>query len=249
MDSELLGGDAFVDGIQRATTAQIVSDKLVFMIASGLLDVGDALPSERDLARTLGISRTTARRAIQLMAERGLIEIAQGARTRVVRVPSDSDSAEMPLVLNLAAHDLRSVYAARRTIEREILQDVARTISTKTIARLNDLVEAQADMLADRAAFQISDREFHETIYRAGSNPVLSELALGLYAYGLGYRRKVLSLPGAIARSHADHRRIIEALMAHDPQNAALRADEHLVNIYDTTSDAMRNPSPPDMAR
>ena len=245
MDADQLASNAFIEGIQRSTTAQIVSDKLAFMIASGLLNVGDALPSERDLGQTLGISRVTVRNAIQILATRGLVEISQGARTRVIRQSVKGAPAELPLTLNLAAHDLRSVYAARRMIEREVLGDVSRHISPATLARLKDLVKAQGEMYGDVAAFQISDREFHETIYRSGSNPVISEIALGLYAYGLGFRRKALSVEGAIARSHSDHQKFVKALDAGDEQNAILRADEHLANIYDTTSDVMIKPKAP----
>lgn len=245
MDAHALANNAFIEGIQRSTTAQIVSDKLAFMIASGLLNVGDTLPSERDLGRTLGISRVTVRSAIQILATRGLVEIAQGARTRVIRQAADGTPPEMLLTLNLAAHDLRSVYSTRRIIEREIIPDVTRNLSAETLKRLKDLVIAQGDLYDDVAAFQISDREFHETIYRAGGNLVICELALGLYAYGLGFRRKALSLPGAVARSHADHKRIVEALETGHEQNAVLRADEHLANIYDTTSDVMVKPASP----
>lgn len=242
MSAHLLTSDAFLEGIHRSTTAQVVSDKLAFMIASGLLTVGDALPSERDLGRMLGISRVTVRNALQILATRGLVEISHGARTRVISQQVEGAAPEILLTLNLATHDLRSVYEARRAIEREILRDVARSLTKETLDRLSDLVAAQGEMYDDVAAFQISDREFHETIYRAGSNPVLSEIALGLYAYGLGFRRKALSVEGAIARSHADHRRIVEALGTRDEQDALLRADEHLANIYDTTSDAMGGP-------
>ena len=243
VESRVLTNDAFIEGIQRSTTAQIVADKLAFMIASGLLSIGDALPSERDLGQMLGISRVTVRAAIQILAGQGLVEISQGARTRVISQPSSDMPTEILLTLNLATHDLRSVYAARRLIEREIINDVIHTLRPDTLERLRTLVAAQEEMYGDVAAFQISDREFHETIYRAGTNPVISEFALGLYAYGLGFRRRALSVDGAIARSHSDHRRIVESLAEGDPQNAALRADEHLANIYDTTSDAMGVPS------
>src|SRR3712207_3994179 len=55
------------------------------MIASGLLRPGDDLPSERDLAAALEVSRETVRGAVQILAARGMVEVAQGARPRVRR--------------------------------------------------------------------------------------------------------------------------------------------------------------------
>ncbi|WP_266064571.1 FadR/GntR family transcriptional regulator [Brucella intermedia] len=234
-----LRSEVFAASIKRTSTTSMIADKLAFMIESGLLNVGDHLPSERDLAATFGVARMTVRHAIHMLAAKGLVEMSQGARTRIVRQEGLGAASEMILSVNLAAHDLRSAYATRRIIEREIMQELARTITSKTLSRLKDLVNTQRSLFDDVASFQISDREFHETIYRASNNQVLSELALGLYAYGLGFRRKAMSMPGAVARSQADHELIVAALESGDPQDAALRADEHLANILNTTSDAM----------
>src|SRR5438105_9650647 len=61
-----------------------ISDKLAYMIHSGLLRVGDELPSERELASTLGVSRETVRAAIGVLQARRMVEVSQGSRTRVL---------------------------------------------------------------------------------------------------------------------------------------------------------------------
>ena len=115
-----------------------------------------------------------------------------------------------------------------------------RLISAGDLARLEALLHEQAGMLTDAVAFQISDREFHEVIYRSGGNPILTEMALSLYAYGLDFRRKALVVPGAIARSLADHRRIVAALVRRDAPATIGAADRHLASVYETTRLAMQ---------
>src|SRR5690349_22629436 len=70
--------------IAKRTVKDQISDKLAYMIHSGLLRAGDELPSERELASTLGVSRETVRAAIGVLAARHMIEVSQGSRTRVL---------------------------------------------------------------------------------------------------------------------------------------------------------------------
>ena len=71
-------------GIAKRTVKDQISDKLAYMIHSGLLRPGDELPSERELASTLGVSRETVRSAIAVLQARQMIEVSQGSRTRVL---------------------------------------------------------------------------------------------------------------------------------------------------------------------
>src|SRR5690242_7282960 len=71
--------------VSKRTVREQIAGKLAAMIRSGLLRVGDEMPSERDLSATLEVSRETVRSAVQALAAVGMLEISQGARTRVAR--------------------------------------------------------------------------------------------------------------------------------------------------------------------
>src|SRR5258708_9495220 len=70
--------------IGRRTVRERISDKLASLIASGILQIGEELPSERELAALLSVSRETVRGAIQTLAATGVVAVSQGFRTRVV---------------------------------------------------------------------------------------------------------------------------------------------------------------------
>ena len=72
--------------IHKQTAKDMIRDKIISMIASGILQLGDELPSERELSTMLAVSRETVRGAIQLLAGEGVVQVSQGARTRVSRV-------------------------------------------------------------------------------------------------------------------------------------------------------------------
>ncbi|MGO4872471.1 MAG: winged helix-turn-helix domain-containing protein, partial [Roseiarcus sp.] len=60
--------------MSKRTVRERISDKLASLIASGILHLGDELPSERELASLLSVSRETIRGAIQTLAAKGILE-------------------------------------------------------------------------------------------------------------------------------------------------------------------------------
>lgn len=74
------------EAIRKQTAKEIIRDKIVSLIASGILQVGDELPGERELAAMLAVSRETVRGAVQRLAGEGIVQVSQGARTRVAKV-------------------------------------------------------------------------------------------------------------------------------------------------------------------
>ena len=64
--------------LARRTVRERISDKLASLVASGILDVGDELPSERELASMFAVSRETVRGAVQTLAAKGIVEISAG---------------------------------------------------------------------------------------------------------------------------------------------------------------------------
>lgn len=226
-------------GIGKRTVKEQISDKIAYMICSGLLQIGDELPSERELAVTLNVSRETVRSAIQTLAGRGMVEISQGARTRVVRNDGYPLHEAVGALRALKNYDEQVVSDARKVLEVAVLRDAAVHISEPDLNRLEGLVQRQAEMLDDPVRFQISDREFHEIIYRACSNPLLSQYVTDLYGYALDFRRAALQVPGTVQRSYHDHKAIVAALRTHDPDAAEAAIGSHLDNIHTTTVKAM----------
>ena len=100
-------------------------------------------------------------------------------------------------------------------------------------------VEAQRAAIADPVRFLITDREFHFAIYRACGNPALADFVIDLYGYMMEHRRRAVSEPGAIAASWDDHRRIVDALTAHDREAVVAGFAVHLERIHRTTRSSL----------
>src|ERR1700679_1708862 len=114
--------------LTRRTVRERISDKLTSLVASGILQVGEELPSERELASLLAVSRETVRGAIQTLAGQGIVEIAQGARTRVVSRKIDTLTIGVASPSAIDGYDLESVHDARLLVERAIVAEAAARI-------------------------------------------------------------------------------------------------------------------------
>ena len=100
--------------LTRRTVRERISDKLASLVASGILQVGDELPSERELAALLAVSRETVRGAIQTLAAMGVVAVSQGARTRVIsqRIESLKIGVTSPSAINSYDLEVRAQRAA-----------------------------------------------------------------------------------------------------------------------------------------
>ena len=227
------------------TVRERISDKLASLVASGILQVGDELPSERELAALLAVSRETVRGAIQTLAAMGVVAVSQGSRTRVVSRKIDTFKIGVTSPSAINAYDLESVHKSRLLVERAIAAQSALRIADSTLAQLEQSLAIQKLTMRDPVHFLICDREFHLAIYRSCGNPLLADFVTDLYAFMLDHRRVAVSHPGAIEKSYLDHVAIFEALSRRDPEAATEAIGRHIDRIYATTVDLLADEPKP----
>lgn len=227
--------------IGKRTVKDQISDKIAYMIHSGLLQPGDELPSERELASTLSVSRETVRSAIGVLQAKHMVEVSQGARTRILGTGPFKLYESVSTLGDLKNRSIEEVSEARTAVEVQVIRLAAQRINKQQLKRLDDLVAEQGSMLKDPVRFQISDQEFHHTLYRACGNNLLADVVSDFYGYALEYRRRVLRREGAISRSVSEHRNIVEALKKRQPELAVQAMQQHLDQVHKTTLDEMSN--------
>lgn len=229
------------DAVSRRTVRDIVAEKIALLIASGILRVGDHLPSERDLAAAFQVSRESVRGGVQILSTMGVLGVSQGARTRVVStdVAAFAPSLREPRIINSYALD--DVHAARLHVEIKVVSDAALRIDDDTLDALDRSLAEQHHALDDPVRFLIFDREFHLAIYRACGNPVLADFVADLYSYLMSQRRDAVSQPGSTRRSFEDHAAIVAGLKIRSPEAVAAAFRIHVDRIYLTTRSLVSN--------
>ncbi|GEN23854.1 FadR/GntR family transcriptional regulator [Halomonas cupida] len=231
---------AFEKTLQNKTKKDILADRLVSMITDGLLRDGDVLPSERDLAQLFGVSRETVRGAISQVSGYGLINVSQGAKSRICATESELGAYRKRNMQDDSCFanrfDIESVFESRFVVEGAIARRAAMNIDDEGIQALENMLEAQAGMFdAPVLHFQLSDESFHKLISEYARNDILAGYSEDLFAFGLKIRRLILQEPGGVEQSYREHCHIVEALKLRDPDAAERAMLAHLDSIYRTT--------------
>ena len=191
------------------------------------LDAGDRLPSERDLARRLGVSRTSLREALTALRIEGAIEVQHGNGIYLLRPPRETIP---PIAADLArAHpELPSLGEVRNTLEALAAELAAERRDDADLAAMVAAIRLMETAVSADERGDEGDRAFHAAILAAAHNPVLSDL-LGSLAEGAAtIARASLGRPGQPARSLAAHRLIFDAIIVRDADLARRLMREHL---------------------
>ncbi len=237
---------AFEKALRNKTKKDILTEKLVEMIQTGLLRDGDVLPSERELAQLFEVSRETVRGALSQLAAHGLIAVSHGSKTRIRagdEVLAGFSRAHPEGGDKVNRFDIGSVFESRIVVEAAIARRAAINIDVEGIQKLERLIEAQSRLFDSPVHFQLSDQNFHKLISEYANNEILLGYAEELYAYGLNVRRQVLLEKGAIERSFHEHVHIVEALKRGDPDAAERAMLTHLDSVYRTTQEKLASSS------
>jgi DNA-binding FadR family transcriptional regulator len=214
-----------------------IADRLVTAIALGEFVPGQRLPSERELAALLGVSRASVRDALHLLAAAGYVDIQRGRNGGAyVQLSWGSESADM-VRRTLVPHwqHFEALFDLRRLVEPLI----ARTATERrTAADLEQIRLALADYVnaEDREASRAADQALHTAIARATHNDYLASISGQIRAgISLGFQAEPYS--DEIRRTAVvQHTRLVEAIAAGDPATAGALAAEH----FSLTETALR---------
>lgn len=233
-----------LSGVPKQSMKDFVVQKIATFIATGILGVGDQLPSERELASALSVSRETVRGAILILSTRGILSVTQGTRTVVASTELGELALQSARYRDISAYSLDDVHEARLLIEDTVARAAALRMEAATLDMLRKSIAAQEAASDNPVRFLICDREFHTAVYRAGGNAALADMAADLYSYLLDHRRRAVAQRDSIATSIADHRAILAGLEARDPDRAAKAFAVHETRIYTTTKQLFMQSAP-----
>lgn len=118
-----------IDRASAVPAYEQIAERLVGLIETGRLVVGDRLPAERDLAAWVGVSRMTARAALGALAQRGLLERDVGRGTFVARAKLEHDLGRFAGFTETMRREGRLPRARIRALnDRPAPEDVARRL-------------------------------------------------------------------------------------------------------------------------
>lgn len=198
------------------------------MIDRGELHPGDQLPPERELARTLKISRSSLRAGIGFLSAMGVLKSRHGAGTFVSTGPASLDSNSLSVLGSLHHFLPWQMFEARLVLEANIAALAAERATDEQIAELAEEVTEMYAALEDPYEYLVHDVRFHRMIARAAGNPILGALMETIASNLYDNRRLTVANALDLKESAAMHREIYRAIRSHNPLQARKAMEDHL---------------------
>src|SRR6266571_6137923 len=217
-----------LEAVEARRLYRQIADQLRALIDGGEYPVGSRLPTERDLAEQLKVSRPTVREALIALEVEGRVRIRVGSGIYV------SEPAALTPILPAAAEieGPFELLRAREFIEGAIAEQAARVAAPEDIARIDASLEAMANVQHPGEASMIHDRAFHVAVTGSLENAVLVRVVGELFDQRLNpYFAKLAHYfenPGTWRAALAEHRAIRDAIAAGDPDAAGNAMRNHL---------------------
>ena len=214
-----------------------VANRLVTAIAVGTFSPGERLPSERELATRLEVSRVTVRQALQRLGELGLV-VARRGRTGGTFVTTQAwedvapDEARQTLETELPR--LKDLFDYRCLVEGLIARTAAERRTPEQRTELTEALAAFATTGENMVLARAWDRRLHGLVCAAAANPHLTGLSAQLTAAAtLGFGAEPYE-PEFFEQALHEHTELVAAVIAGDADRAQDVARGHFILTYRT---------------
>lgn len=219
--------DLMLEQPRKVTVVESIVEQMIRQIQAGRLKPGDKLPSERQLIEMLNVGRSSIREALQGLAAIGVVESRAGQGSFISQnVHLLMPDIENPALPSSLQREMRlKLIEARRMVEVNIVALAALRATDEAITQLTDLYELYRAAIEKHAFAQASkiNYDFHMTLAQMAQNPFVAPMIdhlLRTVPYSLRESEFVLladiTVDEIVSMEVEVHRRIVEAIVAHD---------------------------------
>ena len=197
--------------------AEAVFNTIEQDILDGNIKSGEIL-TELKLCELLSVSRTPVREALKRLKQEGMIiESGKGA-----------------IVVGISQKDIDDIYKIRLKLEGLACSMCCDNLTDDLVRQLKDTIELQ-EFYISKGNFENLrnlDSEFHRKIYENCQSRVLSSILIDLHRKVRHYRLNSMKDPQRATEVIAEHKGILEAIIARDKEKAELLCKDHILKAY-----------------
>ena len=227
MTKEITPGFTYIN---RGRVSDEIIKQIKELIFNGGLTVGDQLPTGRDLAKQLGVSRVPVREALFSLEKSGLLTIKRGTGGGAfVSDPNIDPFGEFfALMLQLGKASVQHLTEARLLIEPNVAKLAAERASVDDLKRIEKTIQQYEEAVNKRDERRFADMSFHISLAEASKNIAMPLTIRGLML--LLYKTvSGLNLSMNDRRSVTnDHKEVFEAIKACDPERGFESMKKHV---------------------
>jgi DNA-binding FadR family transcriptional regulator len=154
--------------VQDGTLADRAYERILTMILDGSIPVGEKMPSENDLCKTLDVSRPVLRQALKQLRSDDVIVSRQGSGSYVIRKPEKA-ALDFAPVGSIA--DIQRTFEFRAAIEGEAAYLAALRRTDADLSRLKSILQELDRCIQQGELGVVADEEFHMAICETSTNP------------------------------------------------------------------------------
>ena len=218
--------------IRRKRLYQDIIEQIQLLIRDNELKPGDKLPSEREMAENLSVSRTSVREAISVMESAGLVEVLQGKGVFLINDENTKLLNKLDKLLNSQGLNLIELIEVRQGLEGQAAYLAAIRRSETDLQKIKSAYIKMEKAYANDLVAAEEDYEFHISVVTAAKNPMLLkavELFTDPFLQGVNILREksIKSGKGQIILS--EHFDIYKAIEEQDELKAQTAMWNHLV--------------------
>lgn len=218
--------------IRLERVSEKVASQLKTAISDGLFRVGDRLPSERELAEQMGVSRPSIREALQQLELLGMVETVHGGGSIVKNLTEQAISKPMEIVLKDDRQRVLEVTEVRAFMEAWAAKQAAANRTDEELRSIRELLEEmERDLEKGRIRPEI-DFQFHIEIAGATHNTIFVHLIQNIHqliSYSLSiHRQQVFVTRDAQETIFRHHLQVFKGIQNQDSEAAEQAMAEHL---------------------
>jgi GntR family transcriptional repressor for pyruvate dehydrogenase complex len=226
--------------IKKASAPQMVAEQIIQKIETGQLPPGGHLPSQRDLARQLGVGRSSIREAINALVVLGYLEVIQGKGTYIRQPLPQTDPTMEKLDAALTAGSIFDLMEARLLLESRSAALAAQRAEKAHIRKLKETIVHLKTNDREYTLFLEADMAFHKAVAEATGNVVICEMTklilekLVVHHSSLKTRRLSATYRATSIDTAAN---VVKSIQRQDQKNASLWMEKHLNSITEELKD------------
>lgn len=215
---------------------QQVADQLRALVLDGVLSAGDRLPRETELAAQFGVSRSTVREALRVLASQRLVHTERGSAggSFVAHFEPDGVSdlleASLGLLSGSDGVDVQQMLEARDVLEVPAARLAASRRDDTHVEALHDAIAREVAGRERRARFS-DHRTFHQIVLEASGNTLLAMMNEPLFRVLQAKFLRPTVPDGFWAQVDHDHEALALAIADRDPRSAGALMADHLLAL------------------
>jgi DNA-binding FadR family transcriptional regulator len=214
-------------------TSHALRDTIIDSLRSGQWRAGDRLPAERAFCEQFRLSRTSVRKVLLELKDRGLITQTVGSGTYV---STDAAATAVALADGAPAQHISPavLMEARLALEPAIIDMVIVNATAADFEQMETCC-TKAEAAASHEEFEIWDGKLHEVIAQAAHNAFVANMfrlmnqARAQGEWGMLKKRSLT--PERRIAYQQEHRALVQAIKSRDPALARERAADHLLHV------------------